>query len=208
MTIFKRISAVFFGAALMLTMTSVANAVLLDFSNAGVSAPTFSEDGFTFSASAGNVLVNGLAVPSTESEIAPNNLFGTASLILTQDGGGAFNLNSFEIELFIGFDVLEDFDFTIDGTKSDLSSVSVTLSDLTTATSVTAGQLSAFTDLTDVTFSATFSGIFQVVAIDDINVTEFVDNQGDEEVPEPGTLALLGIGLIGLAAFNRRRRLS
>ena len=121
----------------------------------------------------------------------------------TQDGGGAFNLNSFEIELLIGFSVLPDFDFTIDGTKSDLSLVSVTLSNLTAGTSV-AAQLSAFTDLTDVTFS----GTSQFIVIDDIDVTEFVDNQGGTPVPEPGTLALLGIGLIGLAAFNRRRRLS
>ena len=57
--------------------------------------------------------------------------------------------------------------------------------------------------------SAVFSGTANEIGFDDITIgSATAGGGGGTGVPEPGTLALLGVGMAGTAALKRRRRLA
>ena len=91
------------GGAKLAAMAPAANAAIIDFlAIAYLQTPTYSEDGFSIVATNGDVLVADLAPGAAKSEIVPNNPFGSAGLVWTRDGGGAYDINGFSLELFTG----------------------------------------------------------------------------------------------------------
>lgn len=110
------------------------------------------------------------------------------TITLTPTVGGTFDLTSVLVgPSDIGAGTA---DVTLEGFLFGGGSLMTTLNGLTTATTASPG----WTNLTSVEFTAT----------DDIGIDDIVLNVAP--VPEPGTLALCGIGLAGLAYGRRRSR--
>ena len=113
---------------------------------------------------------------------------------LTQQGGGLFSLSAFD---FASGDPVGSDDvsmLTLTGTKADNGTVTETYS-LSQDTFQTLTVNADFTNLVSVQFDA--YGLDNRAAYDNIVV--------DATVPEPASLALLGIGLAGMAVARRRK---
>ena len=172
----------------------------LRWDNAGIS--TYTEAGFDITTNdnfqaffeSGTYGANGLSGASGDALFYQNV---TTLFTITETGGGLFGLASLDAGgLFSGSGSVQ-----VTGYLSGGGTVQ-TLLDLVNF-SVTAGVLPTFTfdgawnDLTAVDLLRT-SGNF--IAFDNITLTRSVS------VPEPGTLALLGIGLFGMGLSRRRRK--
>jgi len=177
-----------------------ANAVVIDFDTVLVNSTVGShtEDGYVLTSSGASVFISPNLTPTAGSQAIPLATFATASLIMVEENGNLFDLISLDLENLIGSSASFSA-FAVIGIKSDSSTVTKSLS-YTSPGLTTFNDFAAFIDLISVSFGPVESGNTGFVAIDNIVV-----EASASDVPEPGTLGLLGIGLFALGALRRRR---
>lgn len=206
MNIFKRIAAVLSIGLFSVFVAGNAGAVpsTIDFGTSPIDpTPAHEEGGFRVTSSTGLVFVGELDTIGSDNEAQPNDgsgnlgFGGGASLRLVAIDGSLFDLLEFDIDVLIA----TPFEFTVEGNDG---AVSQTFG--TSGGTVGSSILSAFTSLSSVTFSANAAAFSAFATIDNIDVEISSQGGGLTEASEPGILALMGIGLIGLAALRRERR--
>ncbi|MEO1201165.1 MAG: PEP-CTERM sorting domain-containing protein [Pseudomonadota bacterium] len=182
-------------AAALLAAPFAANAVVIDFDpleeagNGFVSlGGTYSEDGFTISAPTLFYARQGDVRYAGSAGAHARTVNGVIEMILSA-GGSAFSVASIDLSILNGNGVSPD--VTFEGTLAGGGTVSQTFS-VDTFGFVTK-TLSGFNNITSLTWRQ---------GPNDFNAHQF-DNIV-VRVAEPGTLALLGLGLFGLAAARRR----
>jgi PEP-CTERM motif len=177
--------------AAALCAAGASHAAVLNFDDPAVididdnNVATYTESGFTLKGPAASFL------PLDASLVA--GIDGSALLSLTAVGGGAFSFASMDYAFYdLGF-----------GDAPGVLSVTGLLNGVQVAsTSFTLGALAstsfgaAFGNVTAVTFSGTTAFV-----LDNLNV-----NLVAAPVPEPATMALMAVGLLGLMLGAKRRR--
>ena len=190
--------------ALGLAATS-SHAVIIDF-NTGTAFP-YSEEGFTVTTSSSGVVNFGGCAPACANNGTRNVFIGAsgASVAISAVGGGVFSLLGFDIgELFQGMPATWSSNIQVTGFLSGGGTfVSSFFLDGVHDGSGGAVDMQAFSpagfaNLTSATFASLSGGGF---TLDNVNVVAGATTN----VPEPGTLALLGLGLAGLLSARRRR---
>lgn len=164
----------------------------------------YSEDGFTVTRAFGDgmgVLAGGDGYWNTTGSshlMTWTNIGSVSGFTLTKNGGGIFNLNSFMYGN--GY---------VSGLWNPTSILVTGISGVNTITSsINIGSTgiytynfgSEWTNLTSVSFAA--NGLGNRSIFDNI----VVDGPVQNNVPEPASLALIGLGLAGLGVAGRRKR--
>ncbi|WP_168167745.1 PEP-CTERM sorting domain-containing protein [Duganella sp. HH101] len=134
---------------------------------------------------------------------------------ISRTGGGSFNLNSLDLSNFyddpypwVQYHISPQASFVITGKLAAGGTVStiVTLDDLSnietrgTAAAFNHFSFTGFTNLTSFEIHRLDTGGFPEeagIALDNLNVSA---------VPEPSSWAMMGLGLLGLAAYAKRRK--
>lgn len=196
----KSLTTTAFLAACILFSSFSANAAVVNFEDTGGSSLayrglSFADQGLTFTVATGEFqyTVDGNETPLPAEGVNNGTNFYIASpqTNITATDGSAFSLN--QIDLGLSLFTFPTQDAVLTGFFSNGSSFSTTVS--LNDTSFQTFLLAGFDDITRLNV-ALANGY---VAIDNINFT-----QNNANVPEPGTVALFGLGLFGFLASRRR----
>ena len=195
-------------AAIALSLPLSTHALVIDFEGhvpMDDGAQVQYQDGFTFSFSAAgwgifeDTFVGG-GSPYTSNGTArllvAGSSVGPASVTMTASDNSLFSVSGLDAAT-----MFPDFSGAVDivGTLADASTVSQTLAVTDTFASFSLDP--AFTSLVSVSFSETLAGAYRTTpgfALDNIEV-------GEVSIPEPSTLALLGLGLLGVGISSVKK---
>jgi hypothetical protein len=204
----KSIAAIAIGLASMGANASTIDFQNLSFGDCAYYGYNVSSGGFDFTGNPADGALFGCSAGliGGNTSNALINANSRSMLTMTRTGGGVFDLTSF----YAGsrFDYLNPNGFNSYGQAMGMDLVGTVSGGGTVNASITfnGGNFAqylmgaGFSNLTSVTMSVAGLGDTIEFLIDDIVVDE------STQVPEPGSLALLGLGILGLAAQRRRKQ--
>jgi hypothetical protein len=209
----------FICAAIMLFITNLASAGIITFDGLGNANRngTLNYDGFTFTAGLlftyGNLNSSRYTVSKDASDYlmfqqaqGSNNNY--APLNMSRIGGGVFALNGFDLSQFYTYAAING-SFSVVGHKQGGGTVST----LFTPDSINDG-IGPLDDFESFSLVSAYDSLVSVDFIFDLGNTEWqylvLDNivvdESFSSVPEPSTLAIFALGMIGLASRRMKKQ--
>lgn len=138
---------------------------------------------------------------TSSTNIVRNGIWGNPKSSFTMSSPGTFDLTSFVIAGAFGSQTI-----TVEGLR-DSSTLYTKLLNINTTAQLFSptgwNGIDQFNIILGNNFENTGGGIGPMWALDDIVLTE---NVGTNPVPEPATMLLFGVGLLGLTGIYRRKK--